>query len=103
MLMNRPQLAMNLSYLAKEDYALLNDIIVDYCNLIDDNKFNRLEDVVNSELQSILWTLLTQTLRDFERVVNNNVSAILTNLIDTNCSFTKYHYYSMLSGVDKPA
>ena len=54
MLMNRQQLAMNLSYLAKEDYALLNDIIIDYCDLIDNNKFNNLEDVVNSELQSIL-------------------------------------------------
>ena len=54
MLMNRQQLAMNLSYLAKEDYSLLNDIIIDYCDLIDDNKFNNLEDVVNSELQSIL-------------------------------------------------
>ena len=54
MLMNRQQLAMNLSYLAKEDYSLLNDIIIDYCDLIDDNKFNNLEDVVNSELQSIV-------------------------------------------------
>ena len=54
MLMNRQQLAMNLCYLAKEDYSLLNHIIVDYCDMIDDNKFNNLEDVVNSELQSIL-------------------------------------------------
>tara|TARA_R100000781_G_scaffold41780_1_gene28813 strand:+ start:965 stop:1129 length:165 start_codon:yes stop_codon:yes gene_type:complete len=54
MLMNRKQLAMNLSYLAKEDYALLNDIIIDYCEMIDDNKFNRLEDVVNSEVSAIL-------------------------------------------------
>ena len=57
MLMNRQQLAMHLCYLAKEDYALLNDIIIDYCDLIDDNKFNNLEDVVNSELQSIVWGL----------------------------------------------
>ena len=54
MLLNRQQLAMSLSYLAKEDYALLNDIIIDYCDMIDDNKFNNLEDVVNSELQSIV-------------------------------------------------
>ena len=54
MLMNRKQLAMSLSYLAKEDYGLLNDIIIDYCDMIDNNKFNNLEDVVNSELQSIL-------------------------------------------------
>ena len=54
MLMNRKLLAMNLCYLAKEDYSLLNDIIIDYCDLIDNNKFNNLEDVVNSELQSIV-------------------------------------------------
>ena len=54
MLMNRQQLAMHLCYLAKEDYSLLNDIIIDYCDMIDDNKFNNLEDVVNSELQSIV-------------------------------------------------
>ena len=55
MLMNRPQLAMNLSYLAKEDYALLNDIIVDYVmNHIDNNRFNDLEDYVNNEISSIL-------------------------------------------------
>ena len=55
MLMNRPQLAMNLSYLAKEDYALLNDIIVDYCNLIDDNKFNDLEEYVNNNINELMW------------------------------------------------
>ena len=54
MLMNRKQLAMHLCYLVQGDYELLNDIIIDYCDLIDDTKFNRLEDVVNSELQSIL-------------------------------------------------
>ena len=54
--MNRYQqeLCMNLSTLLSEDYALLNDIIIDYCDMIDNNKFNNLEDVVNSELQSIL-------------------------------------------------
>ena len=51
---SRAQLAMDLCYLAKKDYTLLNDIIIDYCEMIDDNKFNDLEDVVNSELQSIL-------------------------------------------------
>ena len=61
MLMNRQQLAMHLCYLAKEDYSLLNDIIIDYCDMIDDNKFNRLEDVVNSEISAILCALLTQT------------------------------------------
>ena len=72
MLMNREQLALNLSYLAKDDYTLLNDIIVDYVmNHVDNNRFNDLEDYVNNELQSILWGL--------------------------------YHYYRVLSSVDKPA
>ena len=58
MLMNREQLALNLSYLAKDDYTLLNDIIVDYVmNHVDNNRFNDLEDYVNNELQSILWGL----------------------------------------------
>ena len=54
MLLNRKQLALSLCTLVQDDYTLLNDIIIDYCDLIDNNKFNNLEDVVNSELQSIL-------------------------------------------------
>ena len=54
MLLNRQQLAMSLCLLIQTDYELLNDIIIDYCDMIDDNKFNNLEDVVNSELQSIV-------------------------------------------------
>ena len=58
MLMNREQLALNLSYLAKDDYTLLNDIIVDYVmNHVDNNRFNDLEDYVNTELSAILWGL----------------------------------------------
>tara|TARA_R100000781_G_scaffold8151_1_gene7544 strand:- start:583 stop:750 length:168 start_codon:yes stop_codon:yes gene_type:complete len=54
MLLNKEQLAMNLSYLAKEDYTLLNDIIADYVmNHIDNNRFNDLEDYVNNEMRSI--------------------------------------------------
>ena len=55
MLMNSEQLAMNLCYLAKEDYTLLNDIIADYVmNKINNKEFNDWEDVVNTELKSIL-------------------------------------------------
>ena len=55
MLMNREQLALNLSYLAKEDYTLLNDIIVDYVmNKINNKEFNDWEDVVNTEMRSIV-------------------------------------------------
>ena len=58
MLMNREQLALNLAYLAKEDYELLNDIIADYVmNKIDNKRLNDLEDYVNTELSAILWGL----------------------------------------------
>ena len=55
MLMNREQLALNLSYLAQEDYSLVNDIIVDYVmNKINNKEFNDWEDVVNTEMRSIV-------------------------------------------------
>jgi len=50
---NRSQLAMDLCYLANEDYELMNNIIHDYCHLISNNEFNRLEDYCNKEIQSI--------------------------------------------------
>ena len=55
---NRKQLAMDLCYLVQGDYELLNEIIVDYCNLIDNKRFNDLEDVVNNEVRSIVWSFL---------------------------------------------
>jgi len=50
---SRSQLAMDLAYLAKEDYELVNDIIADYCNLISQQRFNDLEEYVNKEVRSI--------------------------------------------------
>ena len=50
---SRSQLAMDLAYLAKEDYELVNDIIHDYCNLISNKQFNHLEDVLNYKRQEI--------------------------------------------------
>ncbi len=44
---------MDLAYLAKEDYELVNDIIHDYCNLISQQRFNDLEEYVNKEVRSI--------------------------------------------------
>ena len=38
-----------------EDYTLVNDIIIDYVmNHIDNNRFNDLEDYVNTEMRSII-------------------------------------------------
>ena len=50
---------MDLAYLAKEDYELINDIIHDYCNLISQQRLNDLEEYVNKEVRSIVWVLLT--------------------------------------------
>ena len=51
---SRSQLAMDLAYLAKEDYELINDIIHDYCNLISQQRLNDLEEYVNKEVRSIV-------------------------------------------------
>ena len=51
---NKQQLAMDLFYLASKDSSLLSDIIIEYVEMIDDKRFNDLEDVINTELQSIL-------------------------------------------------
>ena len=82
MLLNRQQLALSLCQLTQHDYELLNDILIDYCNLINDNKLDELEEYVNNNINELMWNKLT---RDYERIVNNNVGAIPTNLIKTNC------------------
>ena len=55
MLLNRQQLAMSLCTLVQDDYSLLNDILIDYVNMIDDNKINNLEDVVNANINELMW------------------------------------------------
>ena len=52
----RSQLALDLCYLVKEDYSLLNDIIIEYCESIDDKRFNELEEYCNNEIRSIVWS-----------------------------------------------
>ena len=54
--MNRYQeeLCTNLCYLAREDSQLYNDIIYNYCQLINNKQFNDLEDYVNKERRSIV-------------------------------------------------
>ena len=53
MLLNRQQLALSLCTLVHDDYELLNDILIDYCNLINDKQFNHLEDVLNNKRQEL--------------------------------------------------
>ncbi len=54
MLLNRQQLALSLCTLLRDDYKLLNDIIIDYCDSINDKKFNDLEEYVNRNLNEII-------------------------------------------------
>ena len=54
MLLTRDQLAMGLCELTKDDYSLLNDIIIEYVNKLSDNEFDNLEDYVNSNLNEIM-------------------------------------------------
>ena len=54
MLLTSSQMAMSLCQLTKDDYSLLNDIIIDYLSLIDDNRFNELEDYVNNNINELM-------------------------------------------------
>ena len=54
MLLNRQQLALSLSALVQDDYKLLNDILIDYCDLINDNKFDDLEQYVNNNINELI-------------------------------------------------
>ena len=47
-------MAMSLCQLTQHDYHLLNDIIIDYLSLIDDNRFNELEDYVNANMNELM-------------------------------------------------
>ena len=54
MLLTRQQLAMSLSELATDDYALLNEIIIDYVDNLNDYEFDNVEEYVNNNLNEIL-------------------------------------------------
>jgi len=51
---SRSQLAMDLCYLAKEDYELMNTIIHDYCNLISNKQFDDYGTYCSKERESII-------------------------------------------------
>ena len=57
MFLNKRQLAMSLSELAKDDYSLLNDMILDYIDRLDDNEIDGLESYVNQNLNELIWLL----------------------------------------------
>ena len=54
MLLTDQQMAMSLCALLPKDYQLLNDIIIDYLTLIDDNKFDDLEQYVNNNINELI-------------------------------------------------
>ena len=54
MLLTNEQLAMSLCELVKDDYSLLNDILIEYTYSINDNKRDELEDYVNANINEIL-------------------------------------------------
>ena len=54
MLLNKAQIAMSLCELVHTDYELLNDIIIEYVQMIDDNKLDDLEQYVNNNLHELI-------------------------------------------------
>ena len=55
MLLNKAQIAMSLCELVHTDYELLNDIIIEYVQMIDDNKLDDLELYVNNNIHELMW------------------------------------------------
>ena len=57
MLLTKDQIAMSLCELSKDDYSLLNDIILDYVDRLDDNDLDGLETYINKNLNELIWLL----------------------------------------------
>ena len=57
MLLTKDQIAMSLCELTKDDYSLLNDIILDYVDRLDDNDLDGLETYINKNLNELIWLL----------------------------------------------
>ena len=57
MLLTKDQIAMSLCELAKDDYSLLNDIILDYISRLDNKDLDGLETYINKNLNELIWLL----------------------------------------------
>ena len=123
MLLTKDQLAMSLCELTQGDYNLLNDIIIEYVDLIDDNKFNDLEQYVNNNMNELMWTLLTTTVMLLNVIItecnklltlssksfiilNVNERELISPLFNNNCSSTIYqqlmnYYTSLVKQIDQ--
>ena len=54
MILTKDQLAMSLCELAKDDYSLLNDIILDYISRLDNKDLDGLETYINKNLNELI-------------------------------------------------
>tara|TARA_E500000305_G_scaffold85773_1_gene71890 strand:- start:303 stop:467 length:165 start_codon:yes stop_codon:yes gene_type:complete len=54
MILTKQQLAMSLCELVKDDYELLNDMILDYLDRLDDKDIDGLEMYVNSNINELM-------------------------------------------------
>ena len=54
MLLTQKQIAMSLCKLVHTDHELLNDILIEYVDLIDDNKFDELEEYINNNINELM-------------------------------------------------
>ena len=54
MLLTKKQLADSLLFLIQGDYEVLNDIMHEYVELIDNKRFDELEEYVNSEMNELM-------------------------------------------------
>ena len=54
MLLNRQQLAMSLCELTQDNHELLNDILIEYTQLIDNKRFDDLEVYVNNNINELM-------------------------------------------------
>ena len=52
--LNRQQLALSLCTLVHDDYELLNDILIEYTQLIDNKRFDDLEQHVNNNINELI-------------------------------------------------
>ena len=54
MLLTKDQIAMSLCELTKDDYSLLNDIILDYISKLNNKEIQDYEDYINTQLNELM-------------------------------------------------
>ena len=54
MILTKEQLTMSLCELVKDDYTLLNNILIEYVENLSDKQFDDYEEYVNNNLNSLM-------------------------------------------------